>query len=92
VETTRSIELKRSIDEQILLIKSYVDGFELFVPKDEAALGEIDEILKTAAQRIKEMDEARIKRKRLMGELNQAFIELEDSQKRFAKSVGTDVP
>ncbi len=92
METTRSIELKKSIDEQILLIKSYVDGFELFVPKDEAALGEIGEILKTAAQRIKEMDEARIKRKRLMGELNQAFIELEDSQKRFAKSVGTDVP
>ncbi len=92
METTRSIELKRSLDEQILLIKSYVDGFELFVPKDEASLGEIGEILKVVAQRIKEMDEARIKRKRLMGELNNAFIELEDSQKRFAESVRIDMP
>ncbi len=92
METTKSMELRRSIDEQISLIKSYVDGFELFVPKDEAALGEIGEILKAAAQRINEIDEARIRRKHLMGELDQAFRELEDSQKRFAKSVGTDMP
>jgi len=90
VETTRSMEFKKSIDEQILQIKSYVDGFELFVPKDEAALGEIGDILKAAAQRIKETDEARIKRKRLIGDLNHAFMELEDSQKRFSKSIGID--
>jgi hypothetical protein len=92
METTRSRELRKSIDEQILLIKSYVDGFELFVPKDEAALGEIADILKSLARRVKEMDEARMKRKRLMGELNNAFAELEDSQNRFAKSAGIDSP
>jgi hypothetical protein len=87
METTKSKELRRSIDEQILLIKSYVDGFEVFVPRDEASLGEIREILKTVAQRVKEMDEARIKRKRLVGELNEAFVDLETSQKQFAESI-----
>jgi hypothetical protein len=92
VETVKSVELRKSMDEQISLIKSYVDGFELSLPKDEAALGEICELLMAAAQHIREMDEARIKRKRLMGELSQAFLELEDSQKRFAKSAGVDGP
>ena len=92
METPESIELKKAIGEQILLIKSYVDGFELFLPRDEAALGEIGDILGAVAQRVKEMDEARIKRKRLVGELNSAFTELEDSQKRFAKSIGADAP
>ncbi len=92
METTRSTELRKSIDEQIALIKSYVDGFELYVQKDEAALADLSEILIALSQRVKEMDEARVKRKRLMSELNRAFVDLEDSQKRFASSVGTDMP
>jgi archaellum component FlaC len=92
METTRSRELRKSIDEQILAIKSYVDGFELSVPKDEAALGEIGEILKTVAQHVKEMDEARIRRKRLVGELSKALGELEDSQDQFARSARVNTP
>jgi hypothetical protein len=87
METTRSAELRRSIDEQILLIKSYVDGFELFAPKDEAALGEIGELLDSAARRVKEMDEARIRRKKLTDQLNEAFVDLERSQKQFVDRV-----
>ncbi len=92
METTRSAELRKSIDEQVLLIKSYVEGFELSVPRDEAALGEIAELLQRIARHVKELDDARVKRKRLMAELNSAFTELEDSQKRFARSVGADTP
>jgi vacuolar-type H+-ATPase subunit I/STV1 len=92
METTRSKELRRAIDEQMQLIRSYVEGFELFVPKDEAALGEIGELLDSAARRVKEIDEARIKRKRLISELNDAFVDLETSQKQFAESVRTDMP
>jgi len=87
MESTRSLELRKSIDEQISTIKSYVEGFELFVPKDEAALDEIAEILKGMAQRVVEMDEARLKRKRLVGELTDAFADLETSQKKFAESI-----
>lgn len=92
METQKSAILKKAIDEQIEIIKSYVDGFEVSVPRDEAALGDIGEILKTVAQRVKEMDEARVKRKQLMDELNEAFVELERSQKQFAESVKTDTP
>ncbi len=87
METTRSAELRKSIDEQVSQIKSYVDGFELFVPKDEAALDEIADLLKSLARRVGEMDEARMKRRRLMGELNEAFVSLERSQKQFADNI-----
>jgi len=87
METTKSAELRKDIDEQIGIIKSYVDGFALFLPKDEAALGQIGEIMKVVALQVKEMDEARLKRKRLVGELDNAFSELEDSQKKFAREI-----
>jgi hypothetical protein len=87
METIKSAEIRKEIDEQIGVIKSYVDGFALFLPKDEAALGQIGEIMKVVAEQVKEMDEARLKRKRLVEELDSAFIALEDSQKKFAREI-----
>jgi hypothetical protein len=92
METANSKELRKSIDEQMLQIKSVVDGFELFVPKDEAALREIDGILRTVTGHVREMDEARLKRRHLMGELSKALGDLEDAQGRFAKSAKADTP
>lgn len=87
METPKSGEYRRAIDEQIWRIKAYADGFELFLPKDEAALGEISDALAAVAGRIAELDEARIKRRRLMGELSRAYGELEESQKRFVENI-----
>jgi hypothetical protein len=87
METTKSAEHRKIIDEQLGIIKSYVDGFDIFLPKDEAALGQIGEIMKVVAQQVKELDEARLKRKRLFGELDSAFSDLQDSQKKFARDV-----
>jgi hypothetical protein len=92
METEKSAEQRRLIDERLSMIKAYVDGFELFLPKDEAALGEIADMLKRAAERVGEMDESRIKRKRLVGELDKAFTELENSQKQFVEKVRSDAP
>ena len=92
METKVSAEIRKSIEEQLGIIKAYVDGFELFIPKDETALGELCELMKVVAQRVKEMDEARIKRKHLLGELNRAYSELEESHKKFAENVKAGTP
>ncbi len=91
METPRSAEQRQTIDEQLQAIKACVDGFELFVPKDETALGEIADLMKAVAERIKGLDESRIKRKQLMAELDRAFSDLEDSQKKFVEKVKPDV-
>ncbi|HTY91407.1 MAG TPA: hypothetical protein VMC84_09540 [Methanocella sp.] len=87
METPRSIEQRKHIEEQLQVIKAYVDGFELFLPKDETALVEIAGIIDSAEKKVKEMDESRIRRKQLMAELDQAFIDLENSQKQFVEKV-----
>lgn len=92
METASSKELRKSIDEQLLLIKSLADGFELFAPKDEAALGEICEILKTVTGHVREVDQARLKRRHLMGELSKALGDLEDAQGRFARNAKANTP
>jgi|GEM_PF-3914099 len=92
METKVSVETRKSIDEQLGIIKAYVDGFELFVPKDETALGELSELIKAVAQRVKELDDARIKRKHLLGELNRAYTELEESHKKFAENIKAGTP
>ncbi len=87
METQKSAEYRKNIDEQIEIIRSYISGFELFVPKDESALGEISDLIAAMVQRVKDADDARLKRKRLMDELNRAYVELEESHKRFAEKV-----
>jgi hypothetical protein len=91
METPQSTEQRRLIDEQLQIIKTYVDGFDLFMPKDETALGEIADILKGTADRVKEMDESRLRRKQLMGELDRAFSDLERSQRQFVEKVKPEV-
>jgi ATP-dependent helicase/DNAse subunit B len=91
METPRSAEQRRTIDEQLQAIKACVDGFELFVPKDETALDEIAGLMQAVVLKIAEMDEARLKRKRLMAELDRAFSDLEDSQKKFVEKVKPDL-
>lgn len=86
METQKSIEQRKSIDEQLQSIKAYVDGFELFLPKDETALGEIADIIRSVSEKVKEIDGSRIKRKQLMAELDRAFGDLENSQKQFAET------
>ncbi len=86
METQKSAEQRKFIDEQLQIIKAYVDGFELFLPKDETALGEIAGIIGDVSEKVKEMDEFRIKRKQLMAELDRAFCDLENSQKQFAEN------
>ncbi len=85
METQKSAEQRKFIDEQLQIIKAYIDGFELFLPKDETALGEIADIIGSVSDKVKEMDESRIKRKQLMAELDRAFSDLENSQKQFAE-------
>ncbi len=87
METQKSAMFRKTVEDLISDIESCVDGFEVSMPKDEAALGEICEILGEAARRVREMDEARVKRKLLMHKLNEAFIDLERSQKQFVESV-----
>lgn len=87
METQKSAEYRKSIDEQIKTIKAYADGFELLMPKDEMALGDVCEMVNALAQRVKEMDDARIKRKHLLVELNRAYSELEESRRKFADNV-----
>jgi ATP-dependent helicase/DNAse subunit B len=87
MESKVSVEIRNNIDEQLETIKAYVDGFELFVPKDETALGEIGELVKAVVARVKELDEARLKRKHLLGELNRAYSELEESHKKFVENI-----
>ena len=90
METQKSAEQRQFIDEQLQVIKDYVDGFELFLPKDETALGEIADLMRAVAEKMKEMDDSRIKRKQLKAELDRAFSDLESSQKSFAKNVMPD--
>jgi len=92
VESGKSIEYRQIIDEQIEVIRAYISGFELLVPKDETALGELGDMMKALAQHVKAMDEARLKRKQLMEELNRAYGELEESHKKFAESVSAKTP
>ncbi len=87
METQKSAEYRKNIDEQIDIIRSYINGFELFVPKDETALGELSDMVVAIVQRVKDADDARLKRKRLMDELNRAYVDLEESHKRFAEKV-----
>lgn len=87
METQKSAEQRKLIDEQLQTIKAYVDGFELFMPKDEAALAEIADIIGRVAGKVREMDESRIRRRQLMAELNRAFSDLESSQRQFAEKV-----
>ena len=90
METQKSAEQRKFIDEQLQAIKACVDGFELFLPKDETALGEIADVLKSVTETIRQMDESRRKRKQLMVELDRAFSDLEHSQKQFAEKVKPD--
>ena len=90
LETEKSTEQRKYIDEQIQAIKACVDGFELFLPKDETALCEIADVIKSAADKVKEMDESRIRRKQLKAELDRAFDDLENSQKQFVEKVKHD--
>jgi methyl-accepting chemotaxis protein len=89
VESIKSAEYKKTIDEQIEVIRAYVRDFDLIVPKDETALKELVDMMRAFAQSVKEMDDARIKRKQLLEELNRACGELEESHKKFADSVST---
>lgn len=91
METPRSIEQRKLIDERLQTIKACVDGFELFLPKDETALVEIADIMGNVAGKVKEMDESRIKRKQLVAELDRAFSDLENSQKEFVEKVKPDL-
>ena len=90
METQKSAEQRQFIDEQLKIIKHYVDGFELFLPKDDTALGEIADLMRAVAEKMKEMDDSRIKRKKLKAELDRAFSDLENSQKSFARDSRPD--
>jgi hypothetical protein len=90
METQKSAEQRMLIDEQLRTIKAYVDGFELFLPRDETALAEISDIMTRVAGKVKEMDESRIRRRQLMAELDRAFSDLESSQRQFAEKVKTE--
>jgi hypothetical protein len=90
METQKSAEQRMFIDEQLRTIKAYVDGFELFLPRDETALAEISDIMTRVAGKVKEMDESRIRRRQLMAELDRAFSDLESSQRQFAEKVKTE--
>lgn len=90
METQKSAEQRMLIDEQLRTIKAYVDGFELFLPKDETALAEISDIMMRVAGKVKEMDESRIRRRQLMAELDRAFSDLESSQRQFAEKAKTE--
>ena len=90
METQKSAEQRQFIDEQLQIIKHYADGFELFLPKDETALGEIADLMRAVAEKMREMDDSRIKRKQLKAELDRAFSDLENSQKSFARDAKPD--
>lgn len=92
MESFKSTEYRKIIDEQIEVIRAYVSGFELIVPKDEAALGELAALIGAFAQHVRELDEARLKRKQLLEQLNREYGELEESHRNFAKSVSAKMP
>jgi len=92
VESVKNAEYKKILDEQIEVIRAYVEGFELLVPKDETALKELVDMMRAFAQHAKDMDEARLRRKQLLEQLNREYGELEESHKNFASSIGAKTP
>ncbi len=90
METPKSAEQRKLIDGQLQTIKAYVDGFELFLPKDETALAEIADVITKVAGVVKDMDESRLRRRQLVAELDRAFSDLESSQRQFADKVRTE--
>lgn len=87
VETEKSVEYRKNIYAQVDMLKAYVEKFEVFVAKDEAALKELCDMMGAIVCRVAEIEDAHVKRIQLMNELSRACSELEESQKKFIEKV-----
>jgi molybdopterin converting factor small subunit len=69
MEYPKAIEYKKTIGEQAEALKQYVESFEVYMAKDEAALGELCGMMDSILRKV--------------GELNQSINEQSESLKRY---------
>ncbi len=87
MESQKADEYRRSINEFADTLKLFVNSFEVYMVKDEQALGEINEMAGGMMQRVNEIGQAHKKRIYLLGELNRTYRELEASHTKFAEKI-----